>query len=65
MSEAHKFIIVVRNPRSKLLIVIEDGGEDDGRRAIAMFETEEEAEEAAMETTFCRAWPYQIIKVDI
>jgi hypothetical protein len=51
------FVILTRNPRTRQLIAIT--GEDE----IAEFKTEEEAAEAAANTTICKAWGYDVIEV--
>ena len=52
------YIILVRNPRNDGIIAISDETGDE----IAVYETEEEAEEAARHITVCQAWPYVIVE---
>lgn len=53
------FILVTRNRTTSALIVIV---EDDGK--IAEFDTREDAEDAARETTVCIAWGHQVVEID-
>lgn len=58
-SESMSYIIVSRNPRANKLVIVTDGDDD----VPAEFKTEEEAIEAAHNTTICKAWSYQILEV--
>ena len=53
------FILVSRNPRTKLLVVITEDDND----APAEFETESEANAVAMAVPVCEAWGYQVLEV--
>lgn len=53
------YIIYTRNPTSKRLIVITEDDEH-GNERIAEFDTDELAEDAAQNTTICKAWGYWI-----
>jgi uncharacterized protein GlcG (DUF336 family) len=53
------FILISRNRTTNRLIAIV---EDDGK--IAEFETREDAEESARETTVCKAWGHQVVEID-
>ena len=53
------YILVTRNPRGKLVIVTD--GEDN---VPAEFVDEEEAVDAASDTTICKAWGYMVVEVD-
>lgn len=56
------YVILVRNPRNDRIIAITDGSIESDDPPIAVYETEEEAEEAAAHTTACQAWPYSIVE---
>lgn len=53
------FIIVSRNPRTKNLVIVTDGEDN----VPAECKTEEEAIDAAHNTTICKAWGYEIVEV--
>jgi hypothetical protein len=53
------YIIVSRNPRGKKIIAVTD---DDGN--VAEFGSEEDADQAAANTTMCIGWGYEILKVE-
>lgn len=57
------YLIVTRNPRTKQAIAIMDGTSEYDER-LAEFDTEEAANEAAANTTVCKAWGYQIVEID-
>jgi hypothetical protein len=52
------FIVVTRNPRNKKLIAINDEADD-----VAEFEDSDQAVAAAVNTTACMAWGYEILEV--
>jgi hypothetical protein len=54
------FIIVTRNPSTQKLITIVDNDEGD----VSEFKTEEQANDAASQTTVCKAWGYQVLEAD-
>lgn len=56
------YVIVTRNPRTKQAIAIVEG-ENGYDEHMAEFETEELAEQAAANTTACKAWGFQIIEI--
>lgn len=58
------YVIVSRNPTNKRLIAIVDSGDPDrGDEQIAEFKTEQEALDAAENTTICKAWGYQVVEI--
>jgi hypothetical protein len=54
------YIVLIRNPSNQALDVIMGADED----RIVEFETEDAAEQWATEIAVCRAWGYQVVKVD-
>jgi len=56
------FIIAVRNPSNKKILIIEEGDSDSSN--IAEFPTEIAASDATVNISICRSWGYQIIEVD-
>jgi hypothetical protein len=54
------YVVLVRNPSNgKVLIIREDDESDDA----ALYETEREAERAALDDIpICRAWPYSVVE---
>jgi hypothetical protein len=54
------YIIIVRNPRTKSLIAVTSGDDDE---IIAEFATETDAIAAADNTMICKAWPYHFVEV--
>lgn len=58
------YVIVSRNPNNKRLIAIVDGADPESLDdRIAEFETEQEAIDAADNTTICKAWGYQVVEI--
>jgi hypothetical protein len=55
---SERFVILVRNPRTNGIIAVTG---DDGE-SIAVFESEDDARDAAEHTTICQAWPYEIVE---
>lgn len=53
------YILVSRNPVANKLVIVTDGEDN----IPAEFESEEEAIDAAHNTTICRAWGYDIVEV--
>lgn len=53
------YVILTRNPRNKKVVAITD----DDQHHLAEFETYDDAEKAARNTTVCRAWGYDIAEV--
>lgn len=54
------YILVARNPRTKLLVVVTRENDDSGP---AEFATESEAIAVAMAVPVCEAWGYQALEV--
>jgi Mg-chelatase subunit ChlD len=52
------YIVVSRNPRTNKLVIVTDGDDN----VPAEFGTEDEAAEAASNTTICKAWGYDVIE---
>jgi hypothetical protein len=52
------YVIAVRNPRSKRLSFIMKDDE-----TVAEFESEEDAREAADNTTICKAWGFELVEI--
>lgn len=53
------YVIVTRNPLTKrLVLVMEDDGDN-----VAEFESEQDAMDAADNTTICKAWGYELVEV--
>ena len=60
------YVIIGRNPRSKRLFAVEK--EDADRldvQQIAEFEVEAEAEKTAQHIPIFRAWPYEIVEIEL
>lgn len=53
------YILLSRNPRVNKLVIVTDGEDN----LPAEFESEEEAIDAAHNTTICKAWGYQVVEV--
>jgi hypothetical protein len=58
MTDFSNYIIATRNPRTKRLVLVVDDDEN-----VAEFESEQEAIDAADNTTICKAWGYELIEV--
>lgn len=56
------YIIVCKNPGANKVFAITDA---DDEWVAAQFKTEREAEAAARNTTVCRAWPYEIVEINL
>lgn len=52
------YIIVIRNPRTKKLLAIEDADDN-----VEEFSTEMEAKRVADGAQICQAWGYEIVEV--
>ena len=57
------YILITRNPRTKTIVAIVNG-EEDSAWSIAEFGTEQEAIDAAADTTITKAWGYQVVEID-
>lgn len=60
---AVSYIIVVRNPGANKLLVIEEGETD--WPPVAEYATREEAEKDTLVIPVCRAWPYEILEIEV
>lgn len=55
------YVIIIRNPSNKKLLAVT---EEDGD-AVAEFSSESEANDAAHETTVCRAWGFEVVEIGL
>ena len=59
MDDWINYIIVTRNPSTKrLALVMDESGEH-----VAEFESDQDAMDAANNTTICKAWGYEVLEV--
>lgn len=56
-----KYLILIRNPNGGSVMLINSGDENSPEKAM-LYDSEEEAEEAASKIPACRAWPYSIVE---
>lgn len=61
--EMSNYAILVRHPNGSLVAMMRGSDTDD--IAVAEFETIEEAERLTDEHAFCRAFPHQIVTLDV
>lgn len=59
MPDETNYILATRNPFTKRLVLVT---EDDGEN-VAEFESEQEAMDAADNTTICKAWGYELVEI--
>jgi hypothetical protein len=57
------YVILVRNPKNKKLFAVTDGEDTGSFEYCAEFGTEQEATDAAHDTTICKAWGYEVVEV--
>lgn len=59
------WIVLTRNPNSKVLSPISDNIKDEDFPPIMEYETDHEAEAAAMECAACVAWGWVVVEVPL